>query len=78
MKKAVTLPQYSDTNGFTAPEGVQIVAIDKVSNLLSDATCPDSADIAFLDGTAPTETCDHPEEHRNLLQKIFGLGKSPN
>jgi len=51
MKKAVTLPQYSDTNGFTAPEGVQIVAIDKASNLLSDATCPDSADIASL--TAP-------------------------
>jgi penicillin-binding protein 1B len=79
MKRAVALPQYSDTNTFTPPEGVQIVAIDKVSNLLSDATCPDdSADVAFLDGTAPTETCDHPEEHRSLLQKIFGTGKSAN
>jgi penicillin-binding protein 1B len=78
MKKAVTLPQYSDTNEFTPPDGVQIVAIDKASNLLSDASCPDSADVAFLDGTAPTETCDHPEDHRNLLQKIFGTGKSGN
>jgi penicillin-binding protein 1B len=78
MKKAVTLPQYSDTNEFKAPEGVEIVSIDKASNLLSDATCPDSFDAAFLDGTAPMETCDHPGEHRNILQKIFGLGKPAN
>ncbi len=78
MKKAVTLPQYSDTNEFKAPEGVEVVSIDKASNLLSDATCPDSFDAAFLAGTAPMETCDHPGEHRNMLQKIFGLGKSGN
>ena len=76
MKKAVQLPQYSDTNEFTPPEGVEIVSIDKASNLLSDASCPDSFEAAFLAGTAPTETCDHPAEHRNLLQKIFGMGKS--
>jgi penicillin-binding protein 1B len=75
MKKAVLLPQYSDTNEFSPPEGVQIVKIDKVSNLLSDETCPDSFDAAFLDGTAPIVTCDHPADKRNLLQKIFGLGK---
>jgi penicillin-binding protein 1B len=76
MKKAVLLPQYSDTHGFAPPEGVTIVAIDKASNLLSDSTCPDSFDAAFLDGTAPTETCDHPIEKRSFLQKIFGLGKN--
>ena len=76
MKRAVALPQYSDTNEFTAPEGVEIVQLDKVSNLLSDASCPDSYDAAFLAGTAPMDTCDHPAEHRNLLQKIFGLGKN--
>ena len=76
MKRAVQLPQYSDTNEFTAPEGVDIVSIDSVSNLLSDAACPASFNAAFLAGTAPTETCDHPAEHRNLLQKIFGLGKN--
>jgi penicillin-binding protein 1B len=79
MKKAVLLPQYSDTHEFSVPDGVQIVSIDKVSNQLSDAACPDASEVAFLDGTAPTETCDHPAdhpaEHRNLLQKIFGAGK---
>jgi len=76
MKKAVLLPQYSDTHEFSAPSGVEIVPIDKISNLLSDAACPDSYEAAFLAGTAPTDTCDHPPDHRNILQKIFGLGKN--
>ncbi len=76
MKKAVALPQYSDAHDFTPPDGVQVVSLDKATNLLSDAACPDSYDAAFLMGTAPTETCDHPADHRNILQKIFGLGKS--
>ena len=78
MKKAVTLPQYSDSNQFAAPEGVEIVSVDSVSNLLSDASCPASFEAAFLAGTAPMETCDHPSEHKNLLQKIFGIGKAQN
>jgi penicillin-binding protein 1B len=77
MKKAVELPQYSDTHVFVPPAGVEIVNLDKVTNLLADGTCPDDYTAAFLDGTAPTETCDHPE-HRNVFQKIFGLGKSGN
>jgi len=76
MKKAVLLPQYSDTHDFSPPEGVEIVKIDKNTDLLSDETCPEAFDSAFLDGTAPTDTCDHPSEHRNMLQKIFGLGKN--
>jgi penicillin-binding protein 1B len=75
MKKAVELPQYSDTHDFSAPDGVEIVSLDKATNLLSDGTCPESYDAAFLDGTAPTDTCDHPADHRNVIQKIFGLGK---
>jgi penicillin-binding protein 1B len=78
MKNAVLLPQYSDTHDFTPPDGVQVVSLDKVSNLLSDSACPESYDAAFLDGTAPTNTCDHPPDNRNFLQKIFGLGKSGN
>jgi penicillin-binding protein 1B len=76
MKRAVALPQYSDTNQFVPPEGVDIVAIDKASLLLSDATCPESFNAAFLAGTEPMETCDHPAEHRSLLQKLFGTGKN--
>jgi penicillin-binding protein 1B len=75
MKKAVLLPQYSDTHYFSAPDGVEMVNIDKVSNLLSDEACPDAAEMAFLAGTAPTDTCDHPPDKRNILQKIFGIGK---
>ncbi|MGA9461452.1 MAG: PBP1A family penicillin-binding protein [Terracidiphilus sp.] len=78
MKNAVKLPQYSDTHDFTPPDGVELVSLDKTSNLLSDAACPDSYDAAFLDGTAPTDPCDHPPDHRNLFQKIFGLGKPSN
>jgi penicillin-binding protein 1B len=78
MKQAVLLPQYSDTNEFKAPEGVQLVTLDKASNLLADAACPGDYTAAFLDGTAPTDTCDHPPDHRNILQKIFGLGKPGN
>jgi penicillin-binding protein 1B len=76
MKKAVALPQYSDTHDFSAPVGIETVNIDKVSNLLSDEACPDSYLAAFLEGTAPTDTCDHSAEHRNILQKIFGTGKN--
>jgi penicillin-binding protein 1B len=78
MKRAIQLPQYSDTNQFTPPDGVEIVSLDKVTNLLSDDACPESYQAAFLEGTAPLLTCDHPEDHRNMLQKIFGVGKSGN
>ena len=76
MKKAVLLPQYSDAHEFPMPQGVEMVQIDKATNLLSDAACPESYYAAFLDGTAPADTCDHPAEHRSLLQKIFGAGKN--
>jgi len=78
MKKAVLLPQYSDTHYFNPPEGIDMVKIDKLSSLLSDEACPDGIDVAFLDGTAPTDTCDHPPDKRNFLQKIFGVGKPAN
>jgi penicillin-binding protein 1B len=82
MKQAVLLPQYSDTNDFTPPDGVQVISIDKTTNLLADDSCTDDYSAAFLDGTAPTETCDHKglggDDHRNILQKIFGIGKPSN
>ncbi len=78
MKRAVKLPQYSDTHQFTPPDGIEVVKIDKVTNLLSDEACPEGYQAAFLVGTAPTDTCDHPTDHRNILQKIFGTGKPGN
>ena len=78
MKNAIQLPQYSDTNEFTPPEGIQQVTLDEMTNLLADAACPDDYSAAFLDGTAPTDYCDHPPDKRNFIQKILGLGKSGN
>jgi penicillin-binding protein 1B len=77
MKKAVQLPQYSDTKDFSPPEGVQVVSLDKNTNLLADEACPDDYSAAFLNGTAPIDMCDHPLDKRNIFQKIFGLGNKP-
>jgi penicillin-binding protein 1B len=82
MRQAVLLPQYSDTNNFTPPQGIEIETLDKATNLLADGGCPDDYTAGFLDGTEPTDTCDHKgmggDDHRNILQKIFGIGKGGN
>ena len=57
MKRAIQLPQYSDMHGFTKPDGVTDVRLDKISNLPADATCPNDYNAAFLDGTMPGGTC---------------------
>lgn len=76
MKHAVKLPQYSDTRSFVPPAGVSTVRLDKVTNLLADASCPQDYDAVFLDGTAPTQTCDQSAgDQRNVFQKLFGIGK---
>jgi penicillin-binding protein 1B len=79
MKRAVQLPEYSDTKDFVPPSGVVEVKLDKVTNLLSDEACPQGYAAAFLDGTQPTDTCDHPNlDQRNIFQKLFGLGEKPS
>jgi penicillin-binding protein 1B len=78
MKRAVKLPQYSDTQQFVPPPGVSEVKLDKATNLLADASCPDDWSAAFLDGTQPVTTCDQPaNDQRNFFQKLFGVGQSP-
>jgi len=79
MKRAVALPQYSDTKDFEAPAGITEVQLDKATNLIADAACPNNSyTAAFLDGTQPTDTCDHSNgDQRNLFQKIFGIGEKP-
>jgi penicillin-binding protein 1B len=78
MKRAIQLPQYSDVKPFSPPDGVTIAHVDKVSDLLVDSTCTDNTFyVAFLDGTAPVNTCSQMgENQQNFLQKIFGLGGS--
>jgi penicillin-binding protein 1B len=80
MKAAVKLPQYSDTREFVPPAGVTIVQLDKDTNLLADASCPGKTyNAAFLEGTEPTDTCDHLNgDQRSIFQKLFGLGGDKN
>ena len=42
MKRAVRLPQYSNTTEFAAPAGVVTVSLDKTTNLLATASCPEA------------------------------------
>lgn len=78
MKNAVKLSQYSDTKDFVPPPGVVQVRLDDTTNLLADGSCPEDYTAAFLEGTQPTDTCDHSMgDQRNIFQKIFGLGQRP-
>ncbi|HEX8816155.1 MAG TPA: PBP1A family penicillin-binding protein [Terriglobales bacterium] len=75
MKKAVTLPQYADVQPFAQPSGVVAVQLDKNSNLLPDASCPETYTADFIAGTEPNTTCDHPNgQPKSIFSRIFGLG----
>jgi penicillin-binding protein 1B len=78
MKRATQLPEYSDVKPFTAPDGVQFMAVDRNTWLPADASCPQDYSIAFLNGTAPQNTCSQMgEAPQNLIQKLFGIHPSP-
>ncbi|MCU1323597.1 MAG: penicillin-binding protein family [Acidobacteriaceae bacterium] len=80
MTRAIKLPQYSDLKSFSAPDGVTVARIDKTTNLLADSSCPTgNFYAAFLDGTAPQNTCSHMSESpQNFIQKMFGIGGHPD
>jgi penicillin-binding protein 1B len=78
MKKAVALPQYSDTNDFLPPNGVVQVKLDRVTNLLADASCTDNYTAFFLDGTQPKDTCDHSNgDQQYVFKQIFAGSQKP-
>ncbi|HEX9118732.1 MAG TPA: PBP1A family penicillin-binding protein, partial [Anaerolineae bacterium] len=72
MKKAVTLPAYSDAHDFSQPEGVIDVQLDKVTNRLATPSCPDTYTIAFVAGTEPHDTCDQSTGLTGFFSRIFG------
>ena len=75
MKRAVALPQYSDTKEFSAPSGVVTLNLDKVTNLIATPSCPQDYSVAFIAGTEPKQTCDQAyADHRGFFTKIFGIG----
>ena len=72
MKKAVTLPQYSDVKPFNQPEGVVDVQLDKMTNRLATPSCPDDYTIAFVAGTEPHDTCDQSGGVQGFFSRMFG------
>ena len=74
MKKASTLPRYSDMRQFSQPSGVVDVQLDKATNLLATPACPETYTSAFILGTEPTTTCDQGAGSHGILSKILGLG----
>jgi len=73
MKKAITLPAYSDVKPFTQPEGVVDVQLDKITNRLATPTCPDDYTIAFIAGTEPHDTCDQTGGGvQGFFSRVFG------
>ncbi len=82
MNRAIRLPQYSDMRSLLpAPEGVQILRINRGTNLPADETCPgDSYAAAFLIGTAPQGTCSRMGQDTSTLGNLLnsnGEGTPP-
>src|SRR5712671_2216290 len=72
MKKAVTLPRYSDVKPFPQPEGVVDVQLDKITNRLATPSCPDTYTSAFVAGTEPRDTCDQSGGVQGFFSRMFG------
>ncbi len=77
MKRAITLPQYSDVTAFTKPDGVTNVLIDKSSGLPADASCPNDFTAAFLDGTIPAGTCSRMSDSSQGILDILNGNPAP-
>ncbi len=78
MKRAIKVPQYSDPKPFSAPQGVVVEQIDKVTNKLATPSCPQTYTVAFIAGTEPKETCEQAfTDNRGVFSKILGIGSPP-
>ena len=77
MKRAITLPGYSDVKTFDQPSGVVDVQLDKATNRLATPSCPETYTAAFVTGTEPRETCDQQTGIAGFFNHIFTLGQKP-
>ena len=75
MKKAATLPMYSDMRDFSQPAGVVDVQLDKATNRLATPNCTDDYVSAFVAGTEPRDTCETQQGIKGFLTKMFGGDK---
>ena len=77
MKRAITLPQYSDVHDFTKPDGVTDVRLDRVSSLPADETCPNDYTAAFLNGTIPPGSCSRMgQSSQSIVEQMLNGGSS--
>jgi len=79
MKRAIQHPEYRDVRGFSPPAGVVDVQIDKVTNRLATASCPDDYVAAFIAGTEPHDTCDNSSVSgvSGFFSRLLGLEPKP-
>jgi penicillin-binding protein 1B len=77
MKKAATLPQYSNMKPFAQPAGVVDVQLDKATNRLATSNCPDDYTSAFVAGTEPRDTCEEQAGMKGFFSRLFGSGDKP-
>jgi hypothetical protein len=80
MKRAVTLPAYSNTQTFNPPDGITTVTIDTNTLELATPACPDTRQEVYIAGTEPTEFCDRsmaatPSD--SWLSRAFGGSDQP-
>jgi penicillin-binding protein 1B len=80
MKRAVTLPAYSDTDSFAQPRGIVTVRIDSETLQLATPDCPVTRDEVFIEGTQPTQYCQKhggtAEKIGNWFSRMFGKKKN--
>src|SRR5690242_1005222 len=74
MKRATALQQYSSVKDFSQPSGVVDVQLDKMTNRLATAACPDTYSTAFIAGTEPTESCDQNGGVKGFFSRMLGIG----
>ena len=74
MKRATALQQYSKVSDFSQPSGVVDVQLDKMTNRLATAACPDTYSTAFIAGTEPTESCDQNGGVKGFFSRMLGIG----
>jgi len=76
MNRAIRIPQYSDMKPLgPVPSGVEVLRIDRTTDLIADDSCPNNAfSAAFLVGAAPQGTCSHMgDDSQSLGSRIFGF-----
>jgi penicillin-binding protein 1B len=50
------------------------VQLDKLTNLLANASCPETYTAAFIAGTEPSQTCDQGTGVGGFFSRMLGIG----